>query len=227
MRKQQTVAFISIGQSPRTDITKDFLDVWDRKFSILDIGALDELSLEEIHSLAPVAGEADLITKLRDGQVVYLSHDRLMPQMEKAIAKAAKCGADWAVVACTGDFSRLNSEIPLLLSNQILEHSVASLLRTGDKLAVIVPTAGQAGEAAERWTKRGFAIAKVIVQNPFENHQAVFEQLADDPAVQSTKGLIADCFGFGTQFEKAAANFYAQPVFVARTLIAHLLLATR
>lgn len=227
MGKIQTVAFVSIGQSPRTDIVSDFKKLWGNTYTILDIGALDDLSHEEITSLAPVGGESDLITKLRDGQTVYLSHHRLTPYIGQALEKACKGGADWAVVLCTGDFSNLKCSIPLLLPNPILAHSVESVLQAGDKLTVIVPTHGQVSEATERWSQRGFVVSKVIVETPFDNHQALFDALKNDRTVQSTQGLIADCFGFDLTFMKAAAELYDKPIFISRKLIAHLLLATR
>ena len=225
--KVQTVAFVSIGQSPRQDVVSDFQKVWGNTFNILDIGALDDLSHEEIKSLAPAPGESDLITKLRDGQAVYLSHHRLMPHMDQALEKACKGGADWAVVLCTGDFSNLKSSIPLLLPNPILAHGVESVLKPGDKLTVIVPTQGQVSEATERWFQRGFEVSKVIVESPFDNHQALFDVLKNDQIVQKTKGLIADCFGFDNTFMNSVAELYVKPIFISRKLISHLLLAIR
>lgn len=225
--KGQTVAFVSIGQSPREDIVSDFDKLWGNTFRILEVGALDDLSPAEIKSLAPVPGESDLITRLRDGQAVYLSHERLLPYMEQALEKACRRGADKAVVLCTGDFSKLATPVPLLMPSQVLAHSVASVVKPGDKLTIVVPTQGQADEAAARWSERGFEVAKVIVESPFDDHRALFAVLKSDRTVQTTQGLIADCFGFGIAFMDSVAEFYDKPIFVARKLIAHLLLAIR
>lgn len=221
-----TIAFVSIGQSPRRDIISDFTALWGERMHILDIGALDELSLAEIKQLAPLPGESDLITRLRDGQSVFLSHDRLLPHMEKAIQKAAEWGAQCVVILCTGDFSTLHSPLPLLLPSEILAHSVASLLKAGDKLTVIVPTQGQIAEATERWSQRGYEVVKVICEEPFGEHKALLATLKMDQDIQNSQGLIADCFGFDLEFFNNVAKVYDRPVFVSRTLIAHLLLAT-
>ncbi|WP_371373829.1 AroM family protein [Sporomusa aerivorans] len=225
MKKVQTVACVSIGQSPRTDVTSDLKKVWGNTFNILDIGALDDLSHEEITSLAPVPGESDLITKLRNGQAVYLSHHRLIPHIEQALEKSCSGGADWAIVLCTGDFSHLKSSLPYLLPNPVLAHSVESILKPDDKLTVIVPTQGQVTEATARWSERGFEVSKVIVESPFANHQGLFKALKNDPALQKTQGLIADCFGFDIAFMNSVAEFYDKPIFISRKLISHLLLA--
>ena len=227
MHQTPTVAFVSIGQTPRPDITADFLQICGSAFRILELGALDDLPTEEIAGLAPRAGESDLIAKLRDGQVVYLSHDRLMPYMQKRIRQAEDARANWIIVACTGDFAELGSTSPLLLPNNILAHSVGSVLKQGDKLTVIVPTEGQIKEATERWSQRGYTVAKVFVEQPFADYHSLIDRLRNDATVQSTQGLIADCFGFGSAFMNAAAKVYQHPIFVSRLLIPHLLLATR
>lgn len=227
MGKIQTIALISIGHSPRTDIVNDFKDLWGDAYNILDIGALDDLSSEDIQSVAPVSGESELITKLRDGQVVYLSPSKLIPHLERALEKACKSGATQAIVLCTGDFSSLKSPIPLLLPNPILAHCAESILNPGDKLTVIVPAQGQVREAAERWSRRGFEVSKVIVERPFDNHQKLFDTIQNNQTIQNTQGLIADCFGFGVDFMNSIAKLYDKPIFIPRKLIAHLLLATR
>lgn len=223
--KQQTVALVSIGQSPRQDIAGDFEVLCGQTFRFLDVGALDDVSPEEIARLAPESGEADLITKLRNNQVVYVSHDRLRPYMEKALAKAADQGADWAVVACTGDFQGFKASLPVLQPNRILAHGIAGILNAGDALTILVPTQKQVREAAERWSQRGFTVDKIIVETPFGDHRALFDMLQHDPAVQGTQALIADCFGFGLAFGDSVAAFYDKPVFISRKLIGHLLLA--
>ena len=225
MKKEQVVALISIGQSPRPDIAADFLRICGDSFQILEIGALDELSKDEIECLAPGAGESDLITKLRDGQTVYLSHDRLIPHMQQAIRKAEIAGADWIVVACTGDFPALRSSVPLLLPNDVLCNSAANVLQPGDRLAVIAPTVGQISEAEERWTSRGYSVEKVMVESPFSDHQALMDILKNDEKVLGAKGLIADCFGFDLLFAQRVAEFYPKPIFLSRKLICHFLLS--
>lgn len=222
---QQIVAVISIGQSPREDIIADFRALCGREIAFLDIGALDGLSPETIAGLAPLPGEADLVTKLRDGRVIYLSHHRLRPYLELALANAAARGAERAVIACTGDFPGLKSPIPVLLPNEVLAAGVTGCLPPGANLAVVVPTPGQAGEAAERWSKRGFEVAKVIVQPPFDGYDALIATLRTDAAVRGTQALVADCFGFGLAFGAWVAKYYDKPVFIGRRLIGHLLLA--
>ena len=47
---------ITVGQSPRTDVTDDIMGIFQGKVEILERGALDGLTVEDIDRLAPDAG---------------------------------------------------------------------------------------------------------------------------------------------------------------------------
>ena len=66
------VGLITIGQSPRVDITSDIKDVLGSQIEIVECGALDNLSHEEINALRPSEGEYILVTRLRDGSTVKI-----------------------------------------------------------------------------------------------------------------------------------------------------------
>ena len=58
---------ITVGQSPRTDVTDDIMGIFQGKVEILERGALDGLTVEDIDKLAPDAGEYVLVSRMRDG----------------------------------------------------------------------------------------------------------------------------------------------------------------
>ena len=61
---------ITVGQSPRTDVTDDIMGIFQGKVEILERGALDGLTVEDIDKLAPDAGEYVLVSRMRDGSQV-------------------------------------------------------------------------------------------------------------------------------------------------------------
>ena len=63
----ERVAFITIGQSPRNDILDEMRPWWRKEIAIEQYGALDGLPPSAIRSLEPRAGEARLVSRLRDG----------------------------------------------------------------------------------------------------------------------------------------------------------------
>mgnify|MGYP001754987607 FL=1 len=56
---------ITVGQSPRTDVTDDIMGIFQGKVEILERGALDGLTVEDIDRLAPDAGEYVLVSRMR------------------------------------------------------------------------------------------------------------------------------------------------------------------
>ena len=62
------VAFVTIGQSPRSDVLPDIIKETQTQFEVTERGALDGLTDEAIVNLAPQPGEERLVTRLRDGR---------------------------------------------------------------------------------------------------------------------------------------------------------------
>lgn len=224
MELHKTVGLITIGQSPRPDVTKDFEVILGKEFQIMEGGALDGLSEEEIQSLKPGPGELDLITKLSSGKAVYVSHERLIPYIQRAIDKVVAQGARILVLLCTGEFIGLTAPVTILQPYQVLGSSVASVVAPEEQVVVLVPTPGQVVEAAERWQARGFTVTKTIVISPFDL-QTDISNIMQSSEVQQAAAIIGDCFGFDTSFHKEFAAVYHKPIFIPRLLIAHLLKA--
>lgn len=224
MNLKKTIGLITIGQSPRPDVTADFEQVWGETFHIIEGGALDGLSEKQITALAPCPGETDLITKLSNGKAVYVSHERLIPYIKQAVDQVVAQGADTVILLCTGEFAGLTADITILQPYTVLGNSVASVLQPGNKVIVLVPTEGQVVEASERWGKRGFEVTNAIVIPPFDQQGDLFttSQLQE---IQDSAAIIADCFGFDTAFTKKISATYHKPIFVPRLLLAHLLMA--
>ena len=63
MRK---VGAITIGQAPRTDVTKDILPLLGEEVELIQAGGLDGLTREEIQAFAPGPDDYVLISRLQD-----------------------------------------------------------------------------------------------------------------------------------------------------------------
>ncbi len=219
------IALIPIGQSPRPEVAADFRSLWGSAVDILESGALDGLSAAEINGLKPRPGEAELITRLADGQIVYVSHQRLIPYVEKAIARTVQQGAELAMVLCTGDFSPVKAEVPVLEPNRVLAGGVAGVLPAGTAVTVLIPTESQREEACARWSERGFKVDRVLVAAPFGKDDTLIEMIKNDPVIQASAAIIGDCFGFDLHCRELISRVYPKQIFIPRLLMGHLLLA--
>ncbi|KUK27794.1 MAG: Uncharacterized protein XD61_1661, partial [Thermococcus sp. 40_45] len=129
------VGFITIGQSPRVDVVPEIKPyLWD--VEIIECGALDGLTLEEIKELAPKEGEYVLVSRLRDGTQVRLSREKIVKRLQECIKKL-ETEVDIIGVLCTGEFPELTSKKPLVEPSLLLLKTVEAL--GVSKLGVIVP----------------------------------------------------------------------------------------
>ena len=91
--KQIKIGAITIGQAPRTDITRDILPLLPDYMTLTEYGALDDMTYEEVMAqFAPSEDDEVLVSRMRDGRQanlqnvlsVPLSRRRLIRQKQKA-----------------------------------------------------------------------------------------------------------------------------------------------
>ena len=86
------IGFITIGQSPRDDIMKDILPIIGDDIEILQKGALDNLSEEELEEIAPQSGDTVLVSSLRDGRSVSMAEEKIIVHLQRCIDELEVCG---------------------------------------------------------------------------------------------------------------------------------------
>jgi len=111
------IGFITIGHSPRVDVVPEMTPILG-DVEIIECGALDDLTLEEIQKLAPREGDYVLVTRLRDGTQVKLSREKIVKHLQTCIEKLEK-EVDVIGILCTGEFPELKSK-KLLIEPSLL-----------------------------------------------------------------------------------------------------------
>src|SRR3546814_19359017 len=76
------IAFVTIGQAPRVDLTPEILDRIDAPIDAAEFGALDDLSAAEVAAMAPRPGEASLCTRMRDGSEVVIGKQQTRDKLQ-------------------------------------------------------------------------------------------------------------------------------------------------
>ena len=66
------IGAISIGQAPRTDILQDIEPILGPDVVLIQAGALDTMTLDEVRSLRPDGQGNTLVSRMRDGTAVTL-----------------------------------------------------------------------------------------------------------------------------------------------------------
>jgi protein AroM len=149
-----TIGLITIGQSPRDDIVPDMVAQLGREVEVIQAGAIDGLSLDDVLTLSPVGDEAWAVSRMRDGREVRLAKRELDPRMQQCINELEARGVDLIVPLCASNWSSLSVNVPFINPGAALTAIVHAMLRPGGTLGMIAPTAAQA-KLEEQRAKNG------------------------------------------------------------------------
>jgi protein AroM len=215
MRKVK-VGLITIGQSPRTDITKDIGPILQRAgIDYIECGALDNLSRVEIDSLGP---ESDkdyiLVTKLLDGTEVKLSRSKIVERIQECISKLEN-QVEIIGLLCTGEFPELKSK-RLLIEPSILLTKVVEALSPDISITILIPSADQERELREKWKDREGMI--VIPISPYTSTPSDFRKRLK--GVTADQLVVMDCIGYTLEMKRLVKNILKRPIILPRTLLA-------
>ncbi|WP_019119350.1 AroM family protein [Brevibacillus massiliensis] len=78
------IGTVTIGQSPRVDIVPELLEMLGSDAEIVEKGALDGLSAEQVAAMAPTEQTEVLVTRLADGSSVTISDEAVIPRVADA-----------------------------------------------------------------------------------------------------------------------------------------------
>ena len=134
------IGLITIGQSPRTDVVPEIREILGQDVQILETGALDGLSMEEIEGLNPEEGcENVLVSRLKDGAWVTMDENKLIPLLEERIKQLEEQGAALGVLLCTGLFPSIQEgEIPIIYPFRLMETVLPCFSRRG-RVGIVTP----------------------------------------------------------------------------------------
>lgn len=212
------VGLITIGQSPRVDVVPEVRGaLGDADVELIECGALDRLSREEITALTPREGEYVLVTRLRDGSEVKVAREKILPLMQGCIDTLEPL-VEVLGLLCTGEFPELRSRKLLVEPSELLLKVVESL-KVG-KLGVIVPDPAQIDLSKRKWRHTASDLS-VLSVSPYTGTLDDLRRAAE--RLRDRDLIVLDCIGFSTEAKKAAATASRKPVLIPRTLLARVL----
>lgn len=213
---------ITIGQSPRNDVIPEMVPFLGDRVEVIQAGALDGLSYEEILTFQPEEGDYVLVSKLNDGRSVKFAEKHILPRLQECIDQLESAGADVIVFICTGTFPDIfTSTVPLIYPQKIL-HGVTPYLAGKGKVAVITPDKDQVEQSRKKWQETG---ADVIVVNgsPYGEDSEI-DQAIDQLNYYDDIDVIAlDCIGYTEDMKRRVAEGTNTSVVLARTIVARVL----
>ena len=213
------IGAITVGQSPRVDVTADILPLWQGRAQLLEAGALDALTYEEILELGPErADDHVLVSRLRDGREVTFAERRILPHLQGCIDRLEAQGVSLIVFFCTGEFpADFRHKVPILYPSDLLLRLVP-VLSGGSPIAVLTPSQLQLEQIRTKW-ERPVPRASVFYASPYGDPAALDRVCA---RLREAEGslVVLDCIGYTQAMKRRIAAATGKKVILARTLLA-------
>jgi protein AroM len=216
-----TIGMATIGQAPRDDVVPAMRQYLPAGIEIVERGALDGLTRDVTRPYWAAPGEVGIVTKLRDGSSVLLSHAKILPAMQAAVDRLVRDdGASLTVVLCGADWSALRSE-RLVINPGTLFPAVIASLAAGRRLGIIKPDAGQVEKERARYAALGID-ATVTAASPYvgPGRLDLAREAAEQLRAAECELVWMTCVGMGAAMRDIVAEVTGVPVVLAHALLA-------
>ena len=222
---QPRIGLITIGQAPRDDIVPDMVAQIGFVVDPIQLGAIDDLTAEQVTELAPQGDEPWAVSRMRDGTEVRLAKRELVPRMQRCVNQLEELGVDLIVPLCASDWSALQSNVPFINPGGALPAIVTAMCRPGGTLGVISPTEDQALLAPARYERARMPVLSTFAQ-PYTDEDEKFRQCetAGRMMAQPEVGLIyMGCMGHSRQMRAVVHDASGKPTITSNSIIAGLM----
>jgi protein AroM len=198
-------------------VTPEFLASLGIEAELIQAGALDGLSREEVEGLAPGSGDYMLVTRMNDGSEVIVSAEQIHRRMENCIRHLEEADVEIIVLFCTGEFPALRSRCPILKPDLILKHLVEGILPRG-RLGIMFPSPEQGKTMKNKWRETGLDMV-LEAASPYTGSTADFRAAGERLAEQKSYLIVLDCIGYTAEMKAIVRKAAGRPVILPRTVL--------
>ena len=208
---------IRIEQSPRDDITPELKNYWGDKFNIVEKGALDNYSFQEIQkNFSPNNNEDILVTRLNEGEEVIISHKYIQKLLQRKINELSD-DIDLIVLLCTGVFDDFDTNKLIIRPHLILDSLIKNIIGS-KKLGIIIPNIDQKQQIKAKWEKFN---TKVFIQaaSPYKLNNDL-NSAAKILKNKDVDLIYMDCLGYSNSMKRAVSDISETKVMIPRLMLA-------
>lgn len=225
---KKIIGMITIGQSPRDDIMPSLLEILGDEYEVMEAGALDGLTLEEVKNVDIQPDDYILVSRMRDGTEVKFPKRFVLPRIQEKIyeleqrmlSKLAEPFSHLIVIMCTGKFPKFKSDGLVVTPQEILKGVVEGTLKEG-RLGVVFPVAEQVSGADESLNMKGLEVYADHM-SPYDQEVEVYP-LARRLKEKNLDLIFLNCFGFNSHVKRVISEETGVPVIQSNALIARVL----
>lgn len=212
------LGILTIGQSPRPDVTKDMSPFFGENVQILERGALDGLALEKIKALSPERGMLPLCTRLSDGTEVVIAKEKILPLIKRAIDEMNEKKASIILLLCVGSFPAWESESLVVHPQRIVDRCVDGLIDKNYHLGILLPISEQ-----EDWARKNFSHITPHITVTDVSPYSDGSRLSRAKKVLKEADcdlIVMYCMGFTREWRREIRAFTGKPVILSRSIVA-------
>ncbi|MGE0500796.1 MAG: AroM family protein [Rhizobiaceae bacterium] len=213
MPQRAQVAFVTVGQAPRSDIVPEMLGWLPPDLDHAEFGVLDGLDPRGVAALAPHAGEPSLCTRLADGSEVVTGKHRTADRLGDLIARLDTQGFAAIVLLCSGRFDGLSARTMLVEAQPVVDATVDAL-SAGRHLGVVLPLERQIAESH---------VGETAERRVTHTHYSPYSGETPSRAAASVAGcdlLIMHCMGYDAAMRAEMVRLTGKPVLLPRRIVA-------
>jgi len=214
------VGLVTVGQSPRTDVTPTIKEMAGTEVEFVEKGALDGLTKEEVARLAPVTRDYVLVTRMKDGVSVKVARRHVFTRIQKCVEELEEMGADLTLLLCTGEFPKIEAEKLLIMPDVLVPNVIWGILKRG-KLGIVVPEKEQIPLLKRKWKKKEVSLV-MTAANPYGEVRAL-EKAGNFLAKRGVDLIVLDCIGFTPQAKELVRRLTGKPVVLPQTILGRVL----
>jgi protein AroM len=215
------MGMITIGQSPRVDIVPEMKEILGADVEILEAGALDGLTLEQVERFYPKGNDYILCTRMSDGTEVVVAKRFIAPRVQKCIDLLSQKGAEIIVFICTGHFPPFSSKRLFIEAQKIVDHFLLALHGENERMGLLIPLSDQIKQARKKYNRlKGKMTIKAASPYASEDEISIAGEALKraDPHV-----IVMHCMGYTQAMKKRVMEITGKPTVLARTLVARTL----
>lgn len=209
------IGLATIGQAPRTDVLPAMFPAIHAS-RLLQTGALDNMTNQQVSKLRPGCGDHPLVTRLRTGEEVVIAKHLVTPLLQRAVRRLEAEGATLVCVLCTGEFDLTSGHARIVYPDRLLAGVIDSVLPAGC-LGVLIPHAGQAATMRNKWQRSDREVA-IQTSSPYSGQVEIFPAVHNLVAAGSDM-IVLDCMGYGLDTLKAAREVTDLPLILANHMV--------
>lgn len=207
------ILFVTVGQSPRTDLLADLTSGLGMPAAVSEIGLLDGMNADDIEGLLASPSQKSLIARLADGSWVVLDHKKIAQLAWARLEAVPKGEYDLVVLMSTGIFREFESSCPTVNLQRAVEAALISLAAEGDTVGIIFPLERQIHELEAPALQLFDTMARHVDHGDHDAMRKTAESL------KHCAYIILNSAGYSEAERQLVAEVTGKPVILPRRIV--------